>query len=96
LKSKIIIIIANLIVFISPIFTFWTVNNENELESVKFGFPFPFIIQDQSRLGPPLPYKMYKQSPIDNPTTINWLSLLASLLVINLVLYLFFRVRKRK
>jgi hypothetical protein len=96
LKSKIIVIVANLIVIISPIFTFWTVNNENDLESVKFGFPFPFVIQDQSLLGPPLPYKMQLQSPIDNPTNINWLSLLGSLLVINLVLYFFFLIRKRK
>ena len=96
MKYKIIMIIANLIVLISPIFTFWTVTNKRGLESVKFGFPFPFIIQDQTRYDPPFPYTMHLQSPIDNPTSINWLALIVSFLVVNTVLYLFFRLRKRK
>lgn len=89
LNKKIIFIIVNIFVIISPLLTFSTVKSKSDLEDTTFGFPFPFIIQDQSFYDPPYPYEMRFQSPLENPTSINWLSLLASLLVVNVLILLF-------
>jgi len=65
-------IITNLVMFISPFFTYSIVTNEIELKKVAFGLSFPFVVQDLSGYSSPFPYKMDLSSPLENPTYINF------------------------
>jgi len=87
-------IITNFATFISPFFISSIVTDEVELKKVAFGFPFPFVVQDLSGYSPPFPYKMDLSSPWENPTYINFLSLLASLFIINAAFYFLYKWKK--
>lgn len=54
----IILFILNTLVIVSPLITKDRVDSNNELKHVQFGFPIPFITQDQSYFDPPFPYNM--------------------------------------
>ncbi len=61
---------------------FWTsvrVENKVDLENVRLGFPFAFMIQDQTRYDPPFPYRVSFYSPWENPTSVDGVALLASI-----------------
>lgn len=70
------------IVLLSPILTTETVNNADDLKTVRFGFPIPFVTQDLSGYDPPFPYKMSLSSPWENPTSIDFIFLFASFLIV--------------
>lgn len=72
----------------SPFFTQDTVTNYNELKNVSFGFPFPFLVQDQSGYTPPYPSERSFLSPQENPTSIKIGGLIASFLTVNGLIYL--------
>ncbi|MDR6121219.1 hypothetical protein QFZ87_000816 [Bacillus sp. SLBN-46] len=80
-------LIATLFVLLSPLFSKSTVSNSEELKHVAFGLPFHFVNQDLSSFDPPFPYVMSMSSPWENPISINLLSLIASLFVVNLTIY---------
>ena len=94
MKRKITYFMANLFVFVSPFFSWETAMDKEDLETIALGFPFGFIHQDQTRYDPPYPFEMTLQAPWENPTSINWLLLLASLLIVNGLVYLFFLWRR--
>ncbi|ETI70507.1 hypothetical protein BAVI_02124 [Neobacillus vireti LMG 21834] len=80
-------LIANFLVLLSPFFSKSSVSNYDDLKNAAFGFPYPFVNQDLSSYDPPFPYVMSISSPWENPTSINPLSLIATLLVINVSIY---------
>jgi hypothetical protein len=89
--------IASLFVLLSPFFSKSVVNDYDDLKSAAFGFPFPFVNQDLSSYDPPFPYVMSFSSPWENPVSINLLSLIASLLVINApICFIYYLIRIRK
>ncbi|OCA84088.1 hypothetical protein A8F94_15285 [Bacillus sp. FJAT-27225] len=83
----ILLFLLNFIVFVSPFFTKVTVGSDTDLNHMPFGFPFPFLVQDLSSFDPPLHYDMSMSSPWEHPTSINLLSLIASLFVVNVSIY---------
>ncbi|GEN52335.1 hypothetical protein [Halobacillus faecis] len=85
---------ANIFVLISPFFSTETVSNDQELENVTLGFPFEFVIQDQTYFTPPYPYETGLATPLEHPTTFNPLLLLASLFIANGLVYVAFFIRK--
>lgn len=80
-------LIANLLVLLSPFFGKISVSNYEDLKNAAFGFPFPFVKQDLSSFDPPFPHVMSISSPWENPLSINLLSLIASLFVVNVPIY---------
>ncbi|WP_100401928.1 hypothetical protein [Bacillus sp. FJAT-42315] len=88
-KRLVFIIVAlNLLVFISPLVTSFTVNSHEELSRVSFGLPFPFIEQDQSGYTPSYPSEMNFSAPQENPTSIKLGGFIASFLTVNGVVFL--------
>jgi hypothetical protein len=61
------------------------VRTEQGLGAVAFGMPLSWVTQDQA-LDPPLPYSASFASPWENPTTIEWLPLVVSVVIVGLVL----------
>lgn len=80
-------LIATLLVLLSPFFCKSSVSNSEELKHAAFGLPLSFVNQDLSSFNPPFPYVMSMSSPWENPISINLLSLIASLFVVNLPIY---------
>ncbi|CAH2717474.1 hypothetical protein BACCIP111895_04688 [Neobacillus rhizosphaerae] len=85
-------LIANLLVLLSPFFSKSSVSNYDDLKNAAFGFPFPFVNQDLSSYDPPFPYVMSISSSWENPMSINLLSLIASLFVVNVPIYFIYYV----
>jgi hypothetical protein len=48
------------------------VSNRGELAAVGFGYPYNWLIQDQSALSPPLPHGLSAGSIHESPTSIAW------------------------
>jgi hypothetical protein len=46
-----------------------------ELRDARFGYPFAFILQDQSGRDPPVPGAVSIASPWENPTKVQWVAL---------------------
>ena len=70
------------IVLLSPTITSETVNDADDLKKVTFGFPIPFVTQDLSAYDPPFPYEISLSSPWENPTSVNFIFLFASFLIV--------------
>jgi hypothetical protein len=85
LRLIMIIVLFTLLVLISPFLTKDTIQSAEELKSVSFGFPWPFVIQDQSQYDPPFPYDASFASPWENPTTIDIGTFIFSLFFVNLI-----------
>ena len=85
-------LLAILLVLMSPFFSKSSVSNYDDLKNAAFGFPFAFVNQDLSSFDPPFPYVMSISSPWENPTSINLLSLIASLLVVNGPIYFIYYI----
>ncbi|RHW43397.1 hypothetical protein D1B31_01675 [Neobacillus notoginsengisoli] len=86
----VLLFLMNLLVLLSPFATKSPANNNEDLKNTVFGLPFPFLIQDQSSYVPPFPYEMSMSSPWENPTTIKPVSLIISLFVVNVPIYLLY------
>jgi hypothetical protein len=61
------------------------VQTEQGLRTVAFGMPLNWVTQDQA-LDPSLPYSASFASPWENPTTIEWVPLVLSVVIVGLVL----------
>jgi len=96
MKSKyrllIMVLIFNSLVLVSPFMTTETVHNYDELKEVSFGFPIPFVIQDQSHYDPPFPYDMSFSSPWETSTTIDLGAFILSIFIVNFVGVFLFRL----
>lgn len=82
-RLVIIILIFTSLVLISPFMSKVTVQSAEELKNVTFGFPLPFVSQDQSQYDPPFPYDASLASPWENPTTIDIGAFLLSVIIVN-------------
>lgn len=92
----ILLFLINLLILMSPLLTESPVSNYDDLKHTAFGFPFPFLLQDLSSYSPPFPYDMSLSSPWENPTSINWLTLIYSLLVVNVPIYFIYFIASRR
>lgn len=101
-KQKLIYIID--VFIISLFFLFSTfllplnVSTRAELAEIKLGWPFKFIIQDQTAYDVSLPAATHFSSPWENPTSILWpqffLSFTAVFLVLLFILFLIVKLKK--
>jgi len=54
----------------SSLFLPVTINRHEELSEIKLGLPINFLMQDQSRYDPPLPWQVHLSSALESPTRI--------------------------
>ncbi|WP_407268481.1 hypothetical protein [Radiobacillus sp. PE A8.2] len=94
MKKRIVIIfaISNLLWLISPLFFHTRVENFEDLENAGFGFPFPFLKQNLSYYNPPFPHEMSLTSPLESPVSIHIGYFLASVLVVNSIVFLILKM----
>jgi|APThiThiocy_cv2_1041547.scaffolds.fasta_scaffold76344_2 multisubunit Na+/H+ antiporter MnhC subunit len=57
----------------------------DDLSHLEFGIPLKWVLQAQ-HLDPPMPYSATMLSPLENPSSILWLGLVANLIVVGLAL----------
>lgn len=72
-----------------------TVESQTDLAQVELGLPWPFIVQNQGQITPPLfPWQTSVRIPLENPTQILWSKLLLDVVTVfgvtSLVLVIFF------
>jgi hypothetical protein len=81
----------SVLIVLASLFLPTIVQHESDLLWVGLGFPFRFVVQDQSRYTPPLPWQTRFYSPWENPTLLMWPQLLLNLVlafgVVSVALY---------
>lgn len=70
------------VLMISPLVTRPEAQSASDLSSMEFGWPFSYVIQDQSSLDPPFPHAASLHLPQDYPTGIDVPRLLLSSLAL--------------
>ncbi|HJX38250.1 MAG TPA: hypothetical protein VJ714_06610 [Anaerolineae bacterium] len=75
-------LLASLLLVLASAFLPLTVHRQSDLAQVRFGLPMQFLVQDQSRLTPPLPYRTSLSSPWEFPTRVLAVQLLLNTVII--------------
>lgn len=92
IKIYFISFLLTLPILLASVFIPVNISSHSELLEVKLGLPFKFLIQDQSHLDPPLPWRVNFSSPLENPTQILWPQFFLSVIVIFTLVSLVLRV----
>jgi len=71
--------LASLLLVMTSAFLPIIVHRQSDLAQVRFGLPMQFVVQDQSRLTPPLPYRTCLSSPWESPTRVLGVQLLLNM-----------------
>jgi len=74
--------LVSLLLVVASAFLPLTVHRQSDLAQVSFGLPMLFVVQDQSRLTPPLPYRTSLSSPWEFPTRIVWAQLVLNTVIV--------------
>ena len=85
-RTLFVMALVNVFILATPFFTTGRVINEKSLTEMSFGFPFSFIVQDQSGYSPSFPHNMTMASLWENPIFIDITSLFASLLTVYIII----------
>lgn len=75
-------LLASLLLVVASAFLPITVHRQSDLGEVRLGVPIQFLVQDQSRLTPPVPYRTSLSSPWEFPTRVLGAQLLLNIAVI--------------
>lgn len=84
-----VVIIIALSLFLTMLFTrldMVELHGNSDLKHLNFGFPLPFVLQDQSGYGPPYRTKAGFSSPWECPTHLNQLAFLADTAIFSIAL----------
>jgi len=74
--------LASLLLVITSAFLAIIVHRQSDLAQARFGLPMQFVVQDQSRLTPPLPYRTSLSSPWEFPTRVLGLQFLFNIVIV--------------
>jgi len=75
-------LLASLLLVLASAFLPFTVHRQSDLAQVRFGLPMQFVVQDQSRLTPPLPYRTSLSSPWEFTTRILGVQFLVNIVIV--------------
>jgi hypothetical protein len=76
------VLVAVIVVGMTPVFDRTTVTSETDQRAVALGLPWPWLHQDQTRLDPAYPIRVGLDAVQESPVTVQWPGLAADLGVV--------------